>query len=300
MVCDKCAAEAETTDSEALHIEETPEETEGESHPAPQPGPSHTPAPVPPPPHADRATLAATEGVQPPQASRIAVEQAPPPPPRRQTRRTATVRSQASGRLRQQRNVATRADREQQAQDPGLGIERRMLAVYRKQAHHMAAIQLQLYKTARNVNQLTESVQELTASMKENSQLMVAQQDMTRHRQLLTRLSAYTRSNHLIVNATSQLSRRSLAMQIQMVQCCQDVARALEQVTTAVQNQQVCGHGHARGGDDASEGTSSLSSLSVLVVPERCRSTRPSAASRPDTADVDLERRQGASGRRRQ
>ncbi|XP_078529228.1 uncharacterized protein LOC144807252 [Lissotriton helveticus] len=77
----------------------------------------------------------------------------------------------------------------------------------------------------------------MTAAVEANTQAMLSQRDVNRHRyrQLLTRLSAYTRSNYIIGNATSQLSRRSLAMQVQMIQCCQDDARALEQVTTVVQ-----------------------------------------------------------------
>ncbi|XP_078531112.1 uncharacterized protein LOC144817989 [Lissotriton helveticus] len=289
-------AEDTSSDSEGLQIDENPEDSEGDANPSTQPGPSgRAPAALPPP-----ATPATTGAPQPPTVRPMPVASATAAAARPPTQRTPTVPTQSSGQVRERRQTTPRAGRSGvTVRVPGLSIERRMLRVHQQQARHLAAIHLQLHNTARNVGQLSDRVERMTTAVEANTEAMLTQRDLTRrrHRQLLTRLSAYMRSNYIIGNATSQLSRRSLAMQIQMVQCCQDVARALEQATTAVQALQATGHGQA-GGDDASEGTSSHSSLSLPPVRVPRRSSRPTAASQANPEE-DVERRIGASGRRR-
>ncbi|XP_078529626.1 uncharacterized protein LOC144807903 [Lissotriton helveticus] len=196
-------ADVPSTDSEALVIEENTEDTEGDTHHTPQPGPSGQAATIPvipPPASVARATPMTTGAAVAARSTQPPVGPATPAAGRQQTRRPAAVRSQTSGLVREPRTNTSRAGRGRIVRAGGLSIERRMLSVHQTQARHLAAIHLQLDKTARNVAHMT-------AAVEANTQAMSRQRNVNRHRhrQLLTRLSAYMRSNHIIGNATSQL-----------------------------------------------------------------------------------------------
>ncbi|XP_078502852.1 uncharacterized protein LOC144761277 [Lissotriton helveticus] len=213
---------------------------------------------------------------------------------------TPTVDSQQSSHVRASHHDTSHSSRRGMAvRKPGMSTERRMLRIHQQQARRQAAIQLQLHKIGRNVANVGDSVERMAAAMEANTAAVISQRTSARrrHRQLLTRLTAYTRSNYIMGNATSQLSRRCLAQQQQLIQCVEDVGRVLEQVTTAVLALHPTGEGNV-GRDDTSECASSASSLSASMVGVLRRSTRPTAGTRA-VPEEEPERRLGAARRRR-
>lgn len=189
------------------------------------------------------------------------------------------------------------------------------MRVQRLKARPMGAINMQMTKLARNISVVTDCVRELTTAVVEgNRQTNTTMQELgrvmqeghntqrRRHWQFMMRLAGYTRSNNKLCNTTALLSHRSVAMQIDMGHCCGDVARALGQVTTAVEQRQAGTVGLINvTGEEGSEEASSLSRMSAPLNTGRRRSTRsttPNVAPMSDVADAG-ETRLGVRGRKR-
>ncbi|XP_078512726.1 uncharacterized protein LOC144772344 isoform X2 [Lissotriton helveticus] len=114
------------------------------------------------------------------------------------------------------------------------------------------------------------------------------------------RMHNYTKAVNRLYATTSNLTRRSITMQMQMTHCCQDIARGLEQVTNAVEQMQTANSGGSTlmvSGE--SEETSSRSSFTPTLSLTPRRSGRHGAAASHTTEGTEAEQRPAPSRHRR-
>ncbi|XP_078506962.1 uncharacterized protein LOC144767371 [Lissotriton helveticus] len=288
------------------------------SKPAPPPPPSSrskTPPPPPPPPpvratpQSRRADVAALSVMESDHCS------SHPNVPRQAV---VTPTSQTAGRQRIRQRVVPpgRAAARPVDLSEGYGVvETRMLRVQRLQGRHMGAMKLTMTKLCNKLGNMTDAVHEHTTAVSAgNKDIKLCLQELTRaivagqqserrrHRQIMLAVNTTNKAINKLCNSTAVLSRRSVSLQVELGHYCGDVAKALERVTTAVEQLQPGSASvSSLGAEEGSEAASSVSSVSLPDTSVRRRSGRNATAT--DSHRVEPEesqdKRLGVRGKRK-